>query len=282
MTLQPLSLNLNKNEDSLEFLEDEVFDISEFLIDPNIEVKPPTPILSFEYNGKTVPIFTEDNISMIQGSAKSRKSTFLKVVVSTILKGGYYENGRLLKSYYERNNIAIADTEQSKFWCWKTTKIIKYLSGKNVVYYSIAGVSIEKKKKLIEEHLKRNPDCGFMVLDNIVHFLQNYNDATESAQLNEWLIKIKKQYNCHLTLVLHENGSDMGNRKAKGHLGSLLENTCETVIRVEKDNNNKKRSIVSPKATRDMEFEPFTIEVDYQGTPYISILEEYENTKIKI
>ena len=30
MTLQPLSLNLNKNEDSLEFLEDEVFDISEF------------------------------------------------------------------------------------------------------------------------------------------------------------------------------------------------------------------------------------------------------------
>ena len=26
MTLQPLSLNLNKNEDSLEFLEDEVFD----------------------------------------------------------------------------------------------------------------------------------------------------------------------------------------------------------------------------------------------------------------
>ena len=31
-----------------------------------------------------------------------------------------------------------------------------------------------------------------------------------------------------------------------------------------------------------MEFEPFTIEVDYQGTPYISILEEYENTKIKI
>ena len=33
MTIQPLSLNLNKNEDSLEFLEDEVFDISEFLID---------------------------------------------------------------------------------------------------------------------------------------------------------------------------------------------------------------------------------------------------------
>ena len=79
MILQPLSLNLNKNEDSLEFLEDEVFDISEFLIDPDEEVPEPIPIIAFENKGRTIPIFTEDNISMIQGRAKSRKSTVLKV-----------------------------------------------------------------------------------------------------------------------------------------------------------------------------------------------------------
>ena len=74
-----------------------------------------------------------------------------------------------------------------------------------------------KKKKLVEEHLKQNPKCGILVIDNIVHFLLNYNDPTESAQLNEWLIKIKADYNCHIILVLHENGSDMGNGKAKEH-----------------------------------------------------------------
>ena len=37
-----------------------------------------------------------------------------------------------------------------------------------------------------------------LVIDNIVHFLLNYNDPTESAQLNEWLIKIKADYNCHI------------------------------------------------------------------------------------
>lgn len=83
-------------------------------------------------------------------------------------------------------------------------------------------------------------------------------------------------------LVLHENGSDMGNGKAKGHLGSLLENTCETIIRVEKDKNNRSRSIVSPKEMRGEEFDSFVIEMDFQGIPYISILDEYENTKIKI
>ena len=51
MTLQPLSLNLNKNEDSLEFLEDEVFDSSEFLIDPDEEVPEPIPIIAFEHKG---------------------------------------------------------------------------------------------------------------------------------------------------------------------------------------------------------------------------------------
>ena len=49
MKLKPLSLNLNKSEDSLEFLEDEVFDISEFLIDPDEEVPEPIPHSKFTY-----------------------------------------------------------------------------------------------------------------------------------------------------------------------------------------------------------------------------------------
>ena len=70
--------------------------------------------------------------------------------------------------------------------------------------------------------------------------------------------------------------------KAKGHLGSLLENTCETIIRVEKDKNNRSRSIVSPKEMRGEEFDSFVIEMDFQGIPYISILEEHEQGKLKI
>ena len=218
MTLQPLSLNLNKNEDSLEFLEDEVFDISEFLIDPDEEVPEPIPIIAFEHKGRTIPIFTEDNISMIQGRAKSRKSTVLKAIGATIASQGYYKHGKLLKSYYERNDFTIIDTEQGKYHCWKSAKVIKNISGKKIKYYKVAGLSVDKKKKLVEEHLKQNPKCGILVIDNIVHFLLNYNDPTESAQLNEWLIKIKADYNCHIILVLHENGSDLGNGKAKGHL----------------------------------------------------------------
>jgi hypothetical protein len=152
------------------------------------------------------------------------------------------------------------------------------------------------EKKVIKQTNKNKAENA---LDNVVRLWKNakLNGLTEFEisedylspirryYRNYWLkelIKIKADYNCHIILVLHENGSDMGNGKAKGHLGSLLENTCETIIRVEKDKNNRSRSIVSPKEMRGEEFDSFVIEMDFQGIPYISILEEHEQGKLKI
>ena len=261
----------------IETSEEELLDLEDFLIDPKKEVPAPIPILSVKDQYGDIPIFTEDNISMIQGKAKSRKSTLLKAIAIAINKGEY----GLLVSHYPRNRICIFDTEQSKYHCWRSAKIISHVSGRNIHYYSVAGVSTENKKKLVETYLKRNPDCGFLILDNIVHFLTDFNSSTESADLNQWLIKTKSNFNTHICLVLHENGSDPGNGKAKGHIGTLLENTCESIIRVEKDRDNKDISIVKPKAMRGREFEDFTIQQDYQGVPYIKVYSPVQKERRK-
>ena len=254
----------------------DVIDISKFIINPDIEIPEPTPILSLFQHGKYIPLFTEDNISLLQGKAKSRKSRLLRAFCAAISAGEYQQ----LKSGYFKDEIAIIDTEQGAYHCWRAAKIIKNISNRSIPYYSVSGLSIQEKKFLVEDHLKRNSKCGFMILDNIVHFLNNFNDPTESGELNQWLIKIKSDYHVHICLVLHENGSDFGNGKAKGHLGSLLENTCESIIRIEKDNNDKSRSIVSAKAMRGLEFDPFTIETDYQGIPYLSNYTEPKTSKL--
>jgi len=59
-------------------------------------------------------------------------------------------------------------------------------------------------------------------------------------------------------------------------LGSLLENTCETVIRVEKDSSDSMTSIVSPALTRNREFGKFTIEMDDHWIPS---LRRYDDTE---
>lgn len=258
---------------------DEVFiNLNEFLIDPFETMQEPTPILSQITYNRYISIFTEDNVSMIQGKAKSRKSTLIKAISIAIMKGEFY----MLKSNLQNQKLAIFDTEQGAYHCWKSANIISTLAGQKVDYFKLAGTTTEQKKNIVETYLKLNPECRFVFLDNIVHFLTDFNKADESAELNQWLIKTKSDYNTHICVVLHENGSDTGNGKAKGHIGTLLENTCETIIRVEKDKQDKSKSIVSAKAMRGIEFEPFTLEMDYQGVPYLSeYLETAPQSKTK-
>lgn len=279
MKLEPLSLSLlHSKEEEIE----EVFDIGEFLIDQTVEIPAPIHILSYvDKDGKLIPIITEDNISMIKGQAKSRKSTLIKAIAATILSGKPYKFGSLMTSSYHKNNLAIVDTEQGEYHCWRAAKSISNLAERQVAYYKVAGLSGEKKKRLVEQHLEKNPSCGIMILDNIVHFLNDFNDTKESSALVEWLIGIKNQYKCHIIVVLHENGSFSGGGKAKGHVGSLLENTCETVIRVEKDTNNSMSSIVSPALTRNREFGKFTIEMDDHWIPSLHRYDETETASEK-
>ena len=271
-------IDLGKLSIDISEKEQEFLNISDYLVNPDVEIEEPTPILSIQQGYSNISIFTEDNISLLQGRAKSRKSTLLRAICAAISSGEY----QMFKSGYTRNDVAIVDTEQGAYHCWRAARNIKYLSKRTIPYYKVAGCSIQQKKFLVEEHLKRNPNCGFMVLDNIVHFLNNFNDPTESAELNQWLIKIKSDYNVHLCLVLHENGSDTGNGKAKGHLGSLLENTCESIIRIEKNPDDKGQSIVSAKAMRGLEFEPFILETDHQGTPYLSAYSPIRKGKMQL
>lgn len=278
MKIEPLNLSLNIPQEEVE----EVFDINEFLIDQSVEIPAPIHILSYvDKDDKLIPIITEDNISMIKGQAKSRKSTLIKAIASTILSAKPYKFGRLMTSNYYRNNLAIVDTEQGEYHCWRAAKSISNLAERQVAYYKVAGMSGKKKKRLVEQHLESNPSCGVMILDNIVHFLNDFNDTKESSALVEWLIGIKNTFRCHIIVVLHENGSMSGGGKAKGHVGSLLENTCETVIRVEKDSNNSMASIVSPALTRNREFGKFTIEMDDHWIPSLHRYEDTESSTQK-
>jgi len=257
--------------DSLE-LEEDFLDFADFLISPNIEIEKPTPILSIIQNGRNIDIFTEENISMIQGQAKSRKSTLIKSICQGILQGN-----NKMQSTYHRNRIAIFDTEQSTYHCYRAVRTIKYLTNVDIDYFSIAELDSKKKCIIVENYLKKNSECGFMILDNIVHFVNNFNDVDEASEITTWLVKMKKKYNVHICNILHENSGDAG--KARGHLGTNLKNLCESIIKIEIDKNDRSRSIVSAHAMRGEEFDKFCIEMDNQGTPYLSDFEEYQNKK---
>jgi len=255
-------------------IEEQEISLESFIISPDIEVAEPIPILSITQDGYDIPILTEENLSLIFGPAKSRKSTLIKSICQAVFKG-FNEK---MKSTYHRNNICVVDTEQDRYRCWRMTKTLKFLTGRNVNYYSMVGTKKELKRILVEKHLSENPDCGLLILDNIVHFLRDFNSVEESADLTEWLLSIKATFNVHILMILHENASG-GVVKPRGHLGTNLLNLCETIIKIQKDENDKSQSIVSAFLTRGRDFDDFTITMDGQGTPYLSDLKIYNKQK---
>jgi hypothetical protein len=268
--MEKLTLNSIEPTDIIEEI-----NLDSFLINPNDEISEPIPILSITQEGYDIPIFTEENLSLIFGPAKSRKSTLIKSICQAILKG----SNEKMKSTYYRNNITIVDTEQDRYRCWKMTKVLKYLTGKDINYYSMVGTKKESKRLLVEKHLSENSDCGILILDNIVHFLRDFNSVDESADLTEWLLSIKSTFNVHILMILHENASG-GLVKPRGHLGTNLMNLCETIIKIEKDTNDKTQSIISAFLTRGMPFDDFTITMDGQGIPYLSDMKVYNKNKL--
>lgn len=277
MAIEEIKLDGDPNEESIKLR------LNDYLVLPEDDIAEPVPIVSILQNGYEIPIFTEDNISMLFGPAKARKSALVRAICQAVLIG---HNNKMVSNYH-RKGIGIIDTEQSRFHCHRATKNIFYLTnGLNVDYYSVSTLNIQQKKKLVELYLEDNPNTGLLIIDNIVHFVLDFNSATEAAEITQWLLKIKNVYKTHILVILHENpgsnGFTLGN-KPRGHLGTNLMNLCETGLRIVKDQEHGYRSIVSAALTRGRDFDEFELTMDDQMIPYLEDIDEEEtnnrNTK---
>ena len=275
MELKKLAFTLDDKQDDL--IEDE-FDIEKYRIHPDQNIETKQPILIIKQGKEEFILLTEGSSSMVQGKAKSKKTTLVKGIIIAVLQGRF----KNLYSYYKRNGACLVDTEQDEEDCWYATRQIQALSqGKVIDYFSVAELSIEQRKQLVEQFLKLNPNCGLMILDNVAHFVKNFNSEEECSSFIQWINKTKKIYKCHFMLILHENKSD-GNYNAKGHLGTLLEQNCQTIIRLEEDKYDSRKSIVMPKAMRKKKFKKFILTFDQFGNPEFEDYDENDYKQFKI
>ena len=271
--LSKLSLD-EKEPEKLNYAK--VFD--ECLID--LEVVPDRPPLAIsiglderEYKGVRYPLRfgTFGNISMIKGEEKARKS-FLKSMILSCAIGGKANNyasdirGHDLSDQY----IFDIDTEQDDYDVWLNASRIPKMVGIIPDNYK----SIKLRSKTPSERLEfldwlfleseyRN-NMGIVSLDGYVDFLKNFNDLEECNLFVQKLMKYSSVCKTHITGVLHLNP---GSTKARGHLGTLLQNKCETVVIIK---DAGEYSEVICQRARGKKFQDFTIRVNDDWLPYIS------------
>ena len=235
------------------------------------DIKPPPPVIQIDnFSVYPVTIMTEGNVSVIKGKAKTRKSFAVAMLTASALS-----DSKLYNKFISvpRKLVVYFDTEQSSFYVQQAMNRIYQMSigdgfGTRFFCFGLRKFNPDERLELVEWVFSKFKNLGFVVIDGIRDLIKDINSPDEATMISSKLLKWSEESGAHILTVLHENPSD---GKLRGHIGTELMNKAETVLQVEKMEDDKMISKIKCNMVRGLEFEPiyFTIENN------IPILTEY-------
>lgn len=217
---------------------------------------------------KEKPVFTIDgkvigtlqNFILFAGLPKAGKSTYMSAVVGSALIPDHIFNLKI-SFPINRNKLCYIDTESSDYDFYRQMNRIKDLTTLNPLPSNFDAFAVREDnpdiiKLYIEQYLEINKDCSVLVVDGFLDLLLNFNDEVESRKLINWFKKITKIYNILLIGVLHLGKKD---GHTLGHLGSMLDRYCQSVLTIAKD-KQKRTFTLEPSFLRSSDdFDPIEI-----------------------
>lgn len=223
--------------------------------------KPPA-IMSLIECDKNIPIFTKGNFSLFKGQAKSRKTFGLSMIAASL---GY--NVKIYDKFLPNMpglTTLFIDTEQSDYHVYRFVNSVVNVSLHDGQHPNFRAIALRKyetsmRLKIVEFLIYNAANLGYVIIDGIRDLITDINSQEEAKMISDKLLKWTKEKNIHISCVLHENKEG---GKARGHIGTELVNKAETVIRFEKNSQDKRQSIMSPEDTRGEEFDPIYFEID--------------------
>ena len=225
------------------------------------DLKPPPPVIQVDNQSvKPITIFTEGNISVIQGRAKARKSFAVAMFVGSALS-----DVMIYKKFVSvpRKLVVYFDTEQSSFYVQQAIQRIFQISKgdgfeKRFLSFCLRPYNPEERVEIIEYVFEKSNNLGFVVIDGIRDLVKDINSPDEATMITSKLLKWSERTGAHILTVLHENKEG---GKARGHIGSELVNKAETILKVEKM-QNKYYSKITCEMVRGLDFDPIYFVVE--------------------
>lgn len=230
-------------------------------LDLSKEIPDPQQLVSAD----GLPLCTRGNISVVTGLPGSRKSFLCTAIAGAFVA----DEGFLgLENPNEKGVLLWFDTEQADGHVARIGRRLHRIAGfptdksnDTIEIHMLREYTYDLRRKIIEAGIKlTHPD--FVVIDGIADLIADPNSPAESSEIVSWLMAASKTNNCHILTVVHTN---VGNEKARGHLGSEVMRKAETALYVEAAGEVSK---VSFKKTRDIAPEEFSFTIK-EGLPAI-------------
>lgn len=228
------------------------------------------------YNGEFNHLIfgTFGNISMIKGEEKARKSWLKSLLLGCCFDGNSVNYSSTIKGHNLKDKYIIdLDTEQDAYYSRLGADRICKMFGtpqSPVIPDNYIAINLrEHNAKIRRDYLKwlfmeseyRNK-LGVVSIDGYVDMLDNFNDLVESTEFTQSLMKYSTLSKAHITGVLHLNP---GQDKARGHLGTILQQKCETVVIIKDEGDF---SSVTCQRGRGKKWDAFGISVNKDWLPY--------------
>ena len=212
----------------------------------------------FEINSKIIGCL--ESFVCFVGMPKAGKSLFItSAIASAFTTWDIF--GMKLNFPPNRKRICYIDTESSDFDYYRVldrirTQIITDHLPHNFDSFLFREDNPNEIQQMIEIYLKENPDCSILVLDGILDLISDFNSVEQSFYLIQWLKKITKVHNLLILCVLHLGKKD---QNSIGHIGSYLDRKAQSVLKIEKNKENKTVDLSATFLRSSDEFEPISI-----------------------
>lgn len=208
--------------------------------------KPPIAVsIGYDYSTQPsvpLPLMTYGNLSLMLGQEKVGKSFAKSLILAGALGGNSNNYTERIQGHDISQKFVIEiDTEQDKFYTQWNRKRVVYMVGSepaNYITQAWRGLSHESKILQLDWLFTQSPykdKLGLVFIDGYVDLVKDFNSLTESREFVEKLMIYSEKSMCHIGGVLHLNPNAGDNPKGRGHLGTVLQQKCETVIHVLKD-----------------------------------------------
>lgn len=225
---------------------------------------------------KGVGIISTENIGLVVAPPKSGKSTFVAILIASVLGCG-----KQFGFYAQKKDAKVLhiDTEQGEAHHQRNMKYIYQMC----TSYRMPKDDFRKRYKAIRARKFRDgglreitetairyhkPD--FVVIDGVAQMTPDINDQGIGAKINDFLQNLSETYKCHIMCVIHtpkqkNNEDDWSEFVPKGALGTMLWQGVSdrfTCIKREADKETSKQHFVVRHDGRDENIEKFVFKRD--------------------
>lgn len=224
----------------------------------SMDSPPPDEVVIWRIEGQNIGSL--GNFSLLTGLPKAGKGKFLSGIIAAALTRTEIFGQRVYLPA-DKKEVRYWDTEMSKHDHYGMQRTCLQLMGGEAFPETYKSYHCRKHDPqtlipLIEYDLSINSNIGFVILDGLLDLIDSFNDEKQSKALVNFLKRITDVHNVLVLGVLHRSKSV---DKSMGHLGSAADRAAQSVLKVEK-NKEQKQYVLSAEFLRNGdEFNPIAI-----------------------